>query len=93
MPTIQRVERQIKAFEGFDVRFLHPDGRDVRGDLTGIPGYSHYRRRAAGTSTVRDWVENRFKPRYLGYDVAVFRGDGTRAHGNTMLTNVLATYR
>lgn len=92
MPTVQRVERQIKSFEGFDVKILHPDGRDVPGDLSGLPGYSHYRRRAAKTSTVRDWIEARCKPRYPGYDVAVFRGDGTRAHGNTRLENVLASY-
>lgn len=41
---------------------------------------------------MRDWIEARFRPRYPGYDVAVFRGDGTRAHGNTRLENVLATY-
>jgi hypothetical protein len=92
VPTVQRVEKQIKAFEGFNVKFLHPDGRDVRGDLAGIPGYSHYRRRAAGTSTVRDWIERRFKPRYPGYDVVVFLGDGARAHGNTRLQNVLSSY-
>lgn len=92
VPTVQRVEKQIRSFEGFEVRFLHLDGRDVRGDLGGILGYSTYRRRAAGTSTVRDWIETRFKPRYQGYDVAVLQGDGTRAHGNTVLKNLLATY-
>jgi hypothetical protein len=42
--------------------------------------------------TVRDWIERRFKPRYPGYDAVVFLGDGTRAHGNTRIQNVLATY-
>jgi hypothetical protein len=93
VPTVQRVEKQIKAFEGFDVKILHLDGRDARGDLSGLPGYSHYRRRAAKTSTVRDWMEARFKPRYPGYGVVVFLGDGSRAHGNTRLRNVLATYK
>jgi hypothetical protein len=93
VPTIQRVERQIKAFEGFDVKFLHLDGRDVRGDLGGILGYSHYRRRAAETSTVRDWIETRFKPRYQGYDAVVFLGNGARAHGNTRLRTVRRTYQ
>jgi hypothetical protein len=92
VPTVQRVEKQIKSFEGFDVKILHPDGRDARGDLSGLPGYSHYRRRAADTSTVRDWIERRFKPRYPGYDIVVFTGDGTRAHGNTRLQTVRSTY-
>ena len=53
VPTVQRVEKQIKAFEGFNVKILHPDGRDARGDLSGLPGYSHYRRRTARTSNHR----------------------------------------
>ena len=93
MPTVRQVERQIKAQEGFDVRFLHLDGRDVRGDLDRIPAYrGRYQRMAFNAASVTDWIENRFRPHYPGFGVAVLKADGSTAHGNYRLSTVRDSY-
>ena len=37
MAKVKTVEKKIWDVEGFDVRILHPDGRDVRDDMEGLP--------------------------------------------------------
>ena len=83
--TIKHVERQIEAVEGFAVRIRHGrGGRDVRGDKQNTPGY-RFRRRMAGSKTVKEWRNGRFRKAYPGYDVDVLTAHGKVAHGRTLL--------
>ena len=92
MPRVDRIEKQIGDYEGFEIRFLHPDGQDVRGDLNlRVPPYS-YSRRATTGMTVTDWIRIRFGSRYPGYGVKVLLGDGSVAHGRTILGTVRKSY-
>lgn len=93
MATIKRVENQISQIEDFDVIFVTADGRDVRGDRAGIPGYSsRFENRAPGTMTVEGWKQRRFRPLYPGFDVEVLTADGEHARGNTRLETVRGSY-
>ena len=60
------------------------DGRDVRGDKQHTPGYK-FQRRMAGSKTVKEWRDGRFRKTYPGYDVEVLTADGRVAHGRTLL--------
>jgi hypothetical protein len=92
MATIKRIENQISQVEAFDVVFVL-NGRDVRGDRAGIPGYaSRFENRAPGRMNVEAWKDRRFRPLYPGFEVEVLMADGTHAHGNTMLDTVRASY-
>ena len=93
MATIKRVENQIAHVEAFDVIFVTEDGRDVRGDRAGIPGYSNrFENKAPGRMTVEGWKERRFRPLYPGFDAEVIMADGTHARGNVLLDTVRASY-
>ncbi|MGZ3495964.1 MAG: hypothetical protein ACXWNK_02060 [Vulcanimicrobiaceae bacterium] len=93
MATIKRVENQISQLEGFDVIFVTEEGRDVRGDRAGIPGYANrFENRAPGRMTVEGWKQRRFRPLYPGFDVEVLLADGEHARGNTRLETVRASY-
>ncbi|GHV54839.1 hypothetical protein FACS1894216_15670 [Synergistales bacterium] len=90
MGTIKTVERKIKEVEGFDVKFFRND-RDIRSDLTDIPAYP-YSNRAPDSNTVSDYVSNRFKKNYPGFDAKVYCADGSEAIGQTKLGTVRMTY-
>ena len=60
---------------------------NVRGDKTDIPQYS-FIRKAPDSWTVTEWIKNRFKQQYSGYDVQVLTKGGTIASGNMKLENV-----
>lgn len=91
MPSIKTVERQIGNLEGFDVRFCHPDGRDVRGDKGNIPSYG-YERAARNGMTVAAWRELRFTPSYPGFSCEVLDATGEVCHGSTLLSTVRDSY-
>jgi hypothetical protein len=91
VPLLRSVEKQIERTEGFRVVFLHHDGRDVRGDMHDLASYE-FERKLPDERTVADWIMIRFRERYRGFDVAVLLADGTRAHGNMLLSNVRASY-
>lgn len=91
MAKIKSVERQMAQVEGFEVSILHPDGRDVRSDRTGMPGYT-FRNGAKNDFTVAQWKEQRFFPLYPGFDVTVWCADGSAAVGQTKLGTVRDSY-
>ncbi len=64
MALVKNVEKRIWDVEQFDVVIKHADGRDMRGDRTGIPMYS-YDRMAKNSITVATWKEQRFYPNSL----------------------------
>ncbi len=89
MATIHSVERSIRDVEGFRVRILHLDGRDVRSDKQQVPTYTHlYDRRARDDMTVTRWKSVRFAAHYPGFRVEVVDVDGHDVHGKTLLRSV-----
>jgi hypothetical protein len=89
---IRNLERKIKSIEGFEVNFLHPDGRDVNGNKD-IGGSYSYEKKAPNRYTVSNWVENRFKDGFPGFEVEVLDGEGESVLGNTRLDTVRSTYK
>jgi hypothetical protein len=90
--TIRSIERQIYRIEGFRVRILHGrDGRDVRGDKGGVPGFT-YARAMKNDANVVQWRRQRFDRKYPGYKVEVLRADGLAAHGGTLLGTLRRAY-
>jgi hypothetical protein len=81
MAKVKNIEKRIWHIAGFDVCILHSDERDARGDLSGLPQFPTYERASKNSATVENWKENRFKPKYPGFDVAVLDGDGNRCGG------------
>ena len=74
MPKVGRVELRISQTEGFLVKIQHLDGRDVRSDRAGMPGWP-YERAAKDSWSVADWKRERFNTVYPGFDVDVLDGD------------------
>lgn len=94
MATIERVENQIARIEGFRAIFVTEDRRDLRGDRTGIPGYSNrFAKKASGRMTVERWKHRRFRAIYPGFDADVLMANGMSARGNMFLETVRKTYR
>ena len=92
MPKVKNVEKQIWDLEGFDVHFLHLDGRDVRGDMQVGVGYSTFERAAPGNMTVARWKEIRFGRCFPGFKVRVLDADGRAVSGRPNLATVRRTY-
>ncbi len=92
MPKVKRVETQIWDLEGFEVTIRYEDGRDVRGDRQGLPSYTHLERAAKKNMTVAQWINQRFRRYYPGFDVDVLAGDGEAAQGRTLLRTVRDSY-
>jgi hypothetical protein len=91
MPLVKNVEKRIWDLEGFAVRILHLDGRDVRGDRTGLPLYP-YQYPAKNDTSVEVWKRERFRRAYPGFEVEILDCDGNSVHGNTRLGTVRDTY-
>ena len=91
MARIKNVEKRIWDVEGFAVRILWPDGRDVRGDKAGMPMYL-YDRAAKNSMNVHTWKEHRFHQAFPGFDAEVLDADGVAVHGNTLLSSVRDSY-
>jgi len=91
MALAKNVEKRIWDIEQFDVIIRHADGRDMRGDRTGIPMYP-YERMAKSSITVAFWKEQRFNPNYPGLDVDLLDGLGNVVAGNTLLSTIRDSY-
>jgi hypothetical protein len=91
MPKVGRVELRISQIEGFLVKIQHLDGRDVRSDRSGMPGWP-YERAAKDAWSVSDWKRERFNTVYPGFDVDVLDGDRNVVAGQTRLESVRDSY-
>jgi len=89
--TIANVERKIRRVEGFEVRILHLQGADVRGDRMGMPQYP-FRHAADNDFTVERWKETRFRASFPGFEIAVLDGRGRAMQGNMKLSTVRSSY-
>jgi hypothetical protein len=92
MAKIKNIEKGIRKVECFDVCILTSDGRDVRGDLSGVPQYYTYEKAAKNDMTVESWKAMRSRPTYPGFDVDVIDGNGESVLGNTKLDTVRDSY-
>jgi hypothetical protein len=91
MPLVKNVEKRIWDIEQFQVIIRHGDGRDMRGDRTGIPMHP-YDRMAKNSITVATWKDQRFKSVYPGFEVDVLDGVGNVVAGNMLLSTVRDAY-
>lgn len=91
MAKVRDVEKRIFQVEGFRVRFLHPDGRDVRADRMNVPQYP-YKRMMKNNANVTDWIQGRFNVRYPGFKVDVLMKGRVKANGRYHLGTVRDTY-
>ena len=92
MPKLRSVERAVANTEGFEVTIRHADGRDIRGDKTGIRGYP-FKKGARNDFTVAEWRKQRFRSCYPGYKVTVWLFNGEEAGGGMKLSTVRNSYR
>ncbi len=91
MPRLKTVKKRVFRIEGFEVAFRHPDGRNMRGDHSGVPQYE-YRRAARDNMTVATWKNQRFSPNYAGFEIEVRNGEGESVPGKTLLSTVRDSY-
>lgn len=90
MPTVKNIERKIGEIEHFDVIFRQ-NGADVHGNKVLQKQYSAVIA-SSGSRTVSDWIRTRFSPDFPGFEVDVLLANGEKARGNTLLSNVRASY-
>jgi hypothetical protein len=88
---VAAIERRIQRVEGFRVRILYEDGRDVRGDRSDLHQYP-YERMMRNSANVREWIDSRFRSTYQGFDAKVVDAHDRKVHGNTLLGTVRDTY-
>ena len=91
MAKVGRVELQISQVERFLVKIHYLDGRDVRSDREGMPGWP-YERAAKDSWTVAEWKRERFNTVYPGFDVDVLDADCNPVPGQTRLESLRDTY-
>ncbi|MBD5633344.1 MAG: hypothetical protein IAI49_02595 [Candidatus Eremiobacteraeota bacterium] len=85
MPTIDKIQKEIATFEGFEVT-IHPETSVAPARL---PSYAkQYERRARQAHTVRDWKRLRFSPTYPSLAVDILLGDGRKAADRMKLEKV-----
>jgi type I restriction enzyme M protein len=89
MPSVRQVEKRIEEVEGFQVRFLSPDGTDP--SRRRVDDY-RYVNAANKALTVAKWRKSRFTRSYDDFGVEVLDGDGNPVHGKTLLSTVRDTY-
>ncbi|TCS75384.1 hypothetical protein [Pectinatus cerevisiiphilus] len=53
----------------------------------------NYQRKAAGTTSISEWLETRLAPILEGNEVEIIKGDGTSPHGRTNVENVRSSYK
>ena len=51
-----------------------------------------YERKAAGNTSVTDWIEGRVKPLLGGYEASIINGDYSSPHGRTKLSTLRDSY-
>ena len=85
MPSIDKIEKEIANFEGFEVS-IRPESSSAPARL---PSYAkQFERRARQAHTVKDWKRLRFSPKYPDLDVKILLGDGREATDRMKLERV-----
>ena len=84
MATVREVEAQI--LEKGEIVIV------IRASPTQEVGSYDYERKAAGNTSVSDWVEQRLKPILNGLDFTILSGDYTHPHGRTKMSTLRDGY-
>lgn len=82
--TVRALEEKIFELEEVVVTIRAPSGQLV-------DDYE-YERKAAGTSSVTDWLDGRVKPLLGGHEVVVINGDYATPHGRTKMSTLRDSY-
>jgi hypothetical protein len=64
----------------------------IRASLRTQLGDFNYSRKAAGNSSITEWLEQRIHPIITGNQVVVVDGSGALPHGRTKLEKLRASY-
>jgi hypothetical protein len=64
----------------------------IRAPLKEDLGDFDYDRKAAGNTSISDWLEQRIKPLINGHSVVVIDGTGALPHGRTRMEKLRETY-
>lgn len=89
MPKVRNVEKAISKKEGFEVK-IELNGKNVRGDKE-LPKQYAAERMSKNGMTVSEF-KDKFKKQFPGYDITVYRKDGSAPSGQTHLGTVRDTY-
>lgn len=84
MATVRELEAQILEKEEIVVVIRAKPTQEI-GDYT-------YERKAAGNTSVSDWVEQRLKPILNGLDFTIVSGEYTHPHGRTKMSTLRDGY-
>lgn len=87
--TVRELEERILELEEVVVRIRAPHDALVN-DYAGKDGA--YERKAAGTTSVSDWLEQRIKPSLNGFEYSIINGDYSTPHGRTKLSTLRNSY-
>jgi hypothetical protein len=74
------------VFELEEVRIV------IRASVNEDLGDYQYDRKAAGNSSITDWLEQRIRPLLNGHSVVVVDGSGALPHGRTKMEKLRASY-
>ena len=64
----------------------------IRAPASALVSDYEYERKAAGTSSVTDYVEGRLKPCIGEHEFTIINGDHSSPHGRTKLTKLRESY-
>lgn len=64
----------------------------IRAPSSTVVGDYDYERKAAGNTTVTDYIEGRLKPCIGNNEFAIINGDHTNPHGRTKLSTLRDSY-
>ena len=82
--TVRTLEAKILELEEVVVKIRASSDAEVS-------DYS-YERKAAGNTSLTDWIEGRIKPLVEGYELIVINGDCATPHGRTKLSTLRDSY-
>lgn len=89
MPTLDKVQNEIKEIEGFSVD-IRVEAAEPESKLRSYK--RRYERKARERHTVADWKRLRFNEAYPDHDVNVLLSDGRVASDRMMLARVRQSY-
>lgn len=87
--TVREFEAKVLELEEIVIR-IRASQTDLVDDYASKDG--PYVRKAAGTTSVTDWVEQRVKPCIGGLDFSIISGEYTNPHGRTKLSTLRGSY-
>ncbi|AEO48680.1 hypothetical protein [Rhodospirillum rubrum] len=82
--TPREIEQMV--FELEEVRIV------IRASVNAELGDYEYSRKAAGSASITEWLQQRIYPIIEGYDVVVTDGTGAIPHGRTKMETLRSSY-